>query len=312
MAKRGVVFMAFIRIQELVEDLELEVVYEAKNKDIKIEIAEVNRPGLQLTGFYIYFPYERVQIVGKVERAYSETLGPELRRERADKLLSYNIPCMIVTRGQDINIEYIEAAKKYDRPLLRTNENTTKFMSKLTDYLDDKLAPVITRHGVLVDVYGIGVLIIGESGVGKSETALELIKRGHRLVADDAVEIKRKDNALEGSAPEIIKHFIELRGIGILDIKDLFGVGSIRDKKMIELVIELENWREDKYYDRLGLDDDVIEILGVEVYKNTIPIKPGRNLAMIIEAAARNHKQKRMGYNAAEVLNERLMKSFEK
>ncbi|QEK11563.1 HPr kinase/phosphorylase [Crassaminicella thermophila] len=303
--------MAFVTIDQLINDLKLEVIYKPEKTDINIEVSDINRPGLQLAGFYEYFAYERVQVVGKVEWTYFDSLTPEVRKERTEKLFSHQLPCVIVTRGLEVHKECLGASKKFNRPLLRTNINTTKLISQLMTYLEEKLAPVITRHGVLVDVYGIGILLIGESGIGKSETALELIKRGHRLVADDAVEIKKIDNnTLEGSAPELIRHFMELRGIGILDIKHLYGVGSVRDKKMIELVIEMQNWSPDKQYDRLGMDEEFMEILGVNVHKITIPIKPGRNLAMIIEAAARNHKQKQMGHNAAEILNERLLRQF--
>ncbi|QXM06485.1 HPr(Ser) kinase/phosphatase [Crassaminicella indica] len=302
--------MAFVTIDELIKDLQLEVIYRPEKEEINIRETDINRPGLQLAGFYKYFAYERVQVVGKVEWTYFDSICKEVRKKRAEKLFSHPVPCVVIARDLGIHNECLEAAEKFGRPLLRTKISTTKFISQLTNYLEDKLAPVITRHGVLVDVYGIGILIMGESGIGKSETALELIKRGHRLVADDAVEIKKKDNdSLEGSAPEVIRHFMELRGIGILDIQHLYGVGAVRDKKKIELVIEMENWSPDKQYDRLGMDEEFIEILGVNVYKITIPIKPGRNLAMIIEAAARNHRQKRMGYNAAEILNNRLIKN---
>lgn len=301
--------MAFVTIDRLIKDFDLEVIYKPQKEEIHIEVSEVNRPGLQLAGFYKYFAYERVQIIGRVEWTYFATLAPQARKRRADELCSHPIPCLIIARDLEVYDEFIDSAKKFHRPILRTKLSTTKFITQIINYLDDKLAPVITMHGVLVDVYGIGVLIIGESGIGKSETALELIKRGHRLVADDAVEIKKKDNnTLEASAPELIRHFMEIRGVGILDIMQLYGVGAVRDTKLIEMVIELENWRADKQYDRLGLDEDYMEILGVNVYKTTIPIKPGRNLAMIVEVAARNHRQKRMGFNAAEELNNRFLK----
>ncbi|WP_129596616.1 HPr(Ser) kinase/phosphatase [Anaerophilus nitritogenes] len=305
--------MEYVTIDEIIEDLNLEVIYEPEESDVKIDVSEINRPGLQLAGFYQYFAYERVQVIGMVEWEYFNILTHDIRTKRAERLFSHPIPCMIIARHMEVHKECLEAAKKFKRHLLRTEVSTTKFMSQLTNYLDDKLAPVITRHGVLVDVYGIGILIIGESGIGKSETALELIKRGHRLVADDAVEIKQIDNdTLQGSAPELTKHFMELRGIGILDIQHLYGVGAVRDKKTIELIIEMENWQQGKQYDRLGIDEDFMGILGVDVYKITIPIKPGRNLAIIIEAAARNHRQKRMGYNAAEILNERFVEVAQK
>ena len=303
--------MSYVTIEQLIKDLKLEVIHKPEKEEINIHITEVNRPGLQLAGFYKYFAYERVQIIGKVEWTYFSTIAPQVRSRRADELLSHPIPCLIITRDLSVYDELLKSAEKFHRPLLRTSLSTTKLVSQLINYLEDKLAPVITRHGVLVDVYGIGVLIMGESGVGKSETALELIKRGHRLVADDAVEIKNIDNhILEGSAPEIIRHYMEIRGIGILDIVQLYGVGAVRDKKYIDMVIELENWKEGKQYDRLGLDEEFMEILGIKVHKLTIPVKPGRNLAIIVEVAARNHRQKRMGFNAAEALNNKLMRQM--
>lgn len=304
--------MSGVSIAQLIQDLELEVIYPSKRQEeVKITISDVNRPGLQLAGFYKYFAYERVQVIGRVEWTYFGSLSSQVRKQRAKELFSYPIPCLILTRELEVYEELMEAAVKFDIPLLRTKASTTKFISRLTNYLEDKLAPVITRHGVLVEVYGIGILMIGESGIGKSETALELIKRGHRLVADDAVEIKRVDNnTLVGSAPEIIRHFMEIRGIGILDVVQLFGVGAVRNTKMIDMVIELENWDDKKQYDRLGLDEEYINILGLDIPKNTIPIKPGRNLAMIVEVAARNHRQKRMGFNAAETLNNRILKQM--
>ncbi|KXG75258.1 HPr(Ser) kinase/phosphatase [Thermotalea metallivorans] len=304
--------MSDVTIVQLIQDLELEVIYPSKRQEeVKITISDVNRPGLQLAGFYKYFAYERVQVIGRVEWTYFGSLSSQVRKQRAKELFSYPIPCLILTRELEVYEELLEAAVKFDIPLLRTKASTTKFISRLTNYLEDKLAPVITRHGVLVEVYGIGILMIGESGIGKSETALELIKRGHRLVADDAVEIKKVDNnTLVGSAPEIIRHFMEIRGIGILDVVQLFGVGAVRNTKMIDMVIELENWDDKKQYDRLGLDEEYINILGLDIPKNTIPIKPGRNLAMIVEVAARNHRQKRMGFNAAETLNNRILKQM--
>ena len=301
--------MAHVTIDQIIKDLSLEVIHMPDREGIHISSVDVNRPGLQLAGFYKYFAYERVQIIGKVEWTYFSTLASQVRSRRADELLAHPIPCIIISRDLSVYEELKNSALKFHRPLLRTPMSTTKLIGQLTSYLEDKLAPVITRHGVLVDVYGIGILMMGESGVGKSETALELIKRGHRLVADDAVEIKRIDaRILEGSAPELIRHFMEIRGIGILDIVQLYGVGAVKNHKYIDMVIELENWKENKEYDRLGLDEEFMDILGVKVHKLTIPVKPGRNLAIIIEVAARNHRQKRMGFNAAETLNNRLMK----
>jgi HPr kinase/phosphorylase len=300
-----------IPVETLIKDLNLEVIVEAKNNKIDITTSDVNRPGLQFSGFYEHFAYERVQIIGKVETTFIEQLPDGVLAERADRFFNYPIPCLIVTRDLNIRQEIIDAAQKHDRYLLRTKEASTKFINRLINYLDEKLAPQITIHGDLVDVYGIGVLLLGESGIGKSETALELIKRGHRLVADDAVEISKiSEDKLQGSSPEIIRHFIEIRGIGILDIKTLYGVGSVRNTMSIDLVIQLEEWDEDKYYDRLGLEDEYIKFLDVKVPKLTIPVRPGRNLAIIVEVAAMNHRQKQMGYNAAHELNKKLLKQI--
>jgi HPr kinase/phosphorylase len=301
-------FLQTLTIDKLVKDLDLEIVIEFKDKNIIISTSELNRPGLQLAGYFELFAHERVQLIGRVEWCYFSKLSKEDRRKRACKIMKYDIPCLIFTRGLEVFDEFIEAAKRYNRPIFRTNLPTTKFISKLINYLEDELAPTITLHGVLVDVNGIGVLIFGESGVGKSETALELVKRGHRLVSDDAVKIKKVDDmTLVGTAPEIIKHFLEIRGIGILDIAKLYGMGAVRDTKTIDLVVQLETADKFKHYDRLGLEEEYMEILGVNISKLTLPVRPGRNLAVILEAAARNHRQKRMGYNAAEELDRRVM-----
>lgn len=300
-----------IAVEKMIEDLNLEIVVEAREK-IPITTIDINRPGLQLDGYYKHFAYERIQIMGMVETSFFNSLDDELKCERADKLLSYAIPCLIVTRGLDIRPEIVNAAQKYGRYLLRTKEESTRFTNRLINYLNEELAPRITLHGVLVDVYGLGILILGESGIGKSETALELVKRGHRLVADDAVEIKKVgENTLIGSAPELIRHFIEIRGIGILDVKNLYGVGAIRNSKEIDMIVQLEEWQEGKYYDRLGLEDEYMEIMGVNRPKLTIPVRPGRNLAIIMEVAAMNHRQKTMGYNAAQELNRRLLQQID-
>lgn len=302
--------MLSVSVEDLIKDLNLEVIVEAKEK-IDITTSDVNRPGLQFSGFYEHFAKERVQVIGMVETAFIDGMPLDLLAERADKFFEYPVPCVIVTRGLNIKREIVDAAQKHGRYLLRTKESSTKFISRLINYLEEKLAPQITIHGDLVDVYGVGVLLLGESGIGKSETALELIKRGHRLVADDATEIRKiSDYVLQGSSPDIIRHYIEIRGIGILDIKTLYGVGSVRDNMNIDLVIQLEEWDEDKYYDRLGLDDDYIKFLDIKVPKLTIPVRPGRNLAIIVEVAAMNHRQKQMGYNAAHELNKKLLKQI--
>ncbi|WP_066495920.1 HPr(Ser) kinase/phosphatase [Abyssisolibacter fermentans] len=300
--------MGEVDLNKLIKDLNLEILYKGENIETKITKSDINRPGLQIAGYYKYFSYDRIQVMGNAEWYYLNEFENELKFQRLEKLMSYPIPALIMTRGLNFTSKAIDIAKKHNTAFLRTDMPTTKFISKLTNYLEDILAPCITMHGVLVEVYGIGMLILGKSGVGKSETALELIKRGHRLVADDAVEIKQEDEGiLKGRAPEIIKHLIEIRGIGILDVKRLYGVGSIRNSKTIDLIVELEYWNKNKEYDRLGLDDEYMEILNTKLTKLTLPIKPGRNVAMILEVAAMNHRQKHMGYNAAVEFNKRLI-----
>jgi HPr kinase/phosphorylase len=265
-----------------------------------------------MVGFFDYFDNNRIQIMGKVEFTYLEQLHADERAEKIEKLMSQHIPALIVTRGLQIFPEMIELAEKYNVPLLRSESGTSAFMSALIAYLNVQLAPRRTRHGVLVEVYGEGILILGESGVGKSETAIELVKRGHRLVADDAVEIKRvSDKTLVGSSPEIIRHFVELRGIGIIDVKEIFGIGAVKDTENIDMIIHLEPWEEGKQYDRLGMVDEYTNIMGINVPSLTIPVKLGRNLAVIVEVASMNNRQKRMGYNAAVELNNRLMSQME-
>lgn len=299
--------MKSVTVKKLIEDLKLEEINYPKTETRHITTTEMNRPGIQLAGFFYYFAYERIQIIGKVEDCYLSTLYPDIRQQRFDKLFSYDIPCVIVSRNLEIYDEMLLAAEKYQRKIVRSNLNTTSLIIKLINYLEDKLAPTITLHGVLMDIYGVGVLITGKSGIGKSETAVELIKRGHLLVADDSVEIKGIGDLLLGEAPELIRHMIEVRGIGIMDIKSLFGVGAIKERTQINLVINLEEWDPNKSYDRLGLDDSYREILGVKVNEVVIPVKPARNVALLIEVAARNYRQKEMGYHAAKEFNERLM-----
>jgi HPr kinase/phosphorylase len=275
--------------------------------------SDVNRPALQLAGFYDYFDSDRAQIIGKVEYTYIENMKPEVRKETYEKLFGSKIPCLILARSLEPDDEMIEIAIKNGVPLLQTKLSTSYFMSELTRYLKVELAPSISIHGVLVDVYGEGVLIKGESGIGKSEAALELIKRGHRLVADDVVEIKKvSDDTLIGTSPDIIRHFIEVRGIGIVDCKTLFGVESVKESQTIDLIINLTEWDRLKEYDRLGLQEQYDEILGNQVVSHTIPIRPGRNLAIIVESAAINHRQKNMGYNAAVELNNRVTGNLKK
>ena len=302
-----------VPLGEVIKEHALEVVYAPDGyEEIPITVAEVNRPSLQIAGFFDYFDPARIQILGKVEYTYLEKMSSEERTEKLEKLLMQPIPALIVTRGMDVFPELLACAEKYKHPILRSSWSTSRFLSALILGLNVRLAPMTTMHGVLVEVYGEGVLLIGESGVGKSETAIELVKRGHRLVADDAVEIKRvSSKTLVGSSPEIIRHFIELRGIGIIDVKRIFGMGAVKDTENIDLIINLENWQSGKHYDRLGLDNHTTDVLGISVPSLTIPVKPGRNLAIIVEVAAMNHRQRRMGYNAAEELNNRLMEQME-
>lgn len=305
--------MEYVTIDKLIEDLELEIIYEADGMErVKISASEVNRPGLPLAGYMDVFAYDRLQIIGKVEWCYCNSLDYELRFKRFEQLFSYPIPAIIFSRGLEVFPEVIELAQKYNRTVLKTEITTTKLVNRLINYLDYVLAPEMIVHGVLVEVYGLGILITGESGVGKSETALELIKRGHRLVADDVVEIKKVEGELRGQSPEVVRYFMEIRGIGILDIERLYGVGAIKSEEFIDLVIELEFWDSKKEYDRLGLDEVYIELLGEKVPKLTIPVRPGRNIAMIVEVAARNARQKMLGYNAAEELSKKIREQNKK
>lgn len=303
-----------VSVKQIFDKFNLEnVTPEVEFEHIQITQSDVNRPALQLAGYFDYFDAERVQIIGKVEYTYLSRMEQELREQVLEKLFQFHIPCLILCRDLEAFPEMIFYANKYSVPVLRTNEATSAFMSELIRWLKVELAPRISIHGVLVDVYGEGVLITGESGVGKSETALELIKRGHRLVADDVVEIKKvSTQTLIGTSPEVIRHFIELRGIGIVDVKKLYGVESVKDVHNIDLVIQLELWDNQKEYDRLGLTEEYTEILGNKVVCHSIPIRPGRNLALICETAAINHRQKKMGYNAAEELNNRIMENIKK
>ncbi|MBQ7039174.1 MAG: HPr(Ser) kinase/phosphatase [Clostridia bacterium] len=300
-------------LSKIVDRFKLETVCCADEiENIMIKQMDVNRPGLPITGFFDYFDPHRIQVFGKVEYTYLSQLDDEKKIAALEGLFSRKIPALIISRGLDIIPEMVEIAEKYRVPVFRTSESTSRFMSALISYLNVELGQRITRHGVLVEVYGEGVLILGESGVGKSETAIELVKRGHRLVADDAVEIKKVSAiSLVGTAPEIIRHFVELRGIGIIDVQKIFGMGAVKASEKIDLIINIEQWEKNKKYDRLGLNTEYTEILGIKVPSITIPVKPGRNLAVIVEVAAMNNRQKRMGYNAAEELNERITKSME-
>jgi HPr kinase/phosphorylase len=297
-----------VTLEQIIKEMTLEISFTPKApKDILIKNEDVNRPGLQLSGFYEYFDSSRIQIVGKAEFAYLEQVPPKKRDEAIANLFSKQPPVVIVTRELEPFPELIDNAKKYGVPLLLSKDSTSTFLAKLIAYLNYELAPRITRHGVLIEVYGEGLLILGESGVGKSETAIELVKRGHRLVADDAVEIRKASNiTLVGSSPDNIRHFLELRGIGIINARHLFGIGSVKVTEKIDLVVELEPWNPEKVYDRMGMDNHYMSILGVKVPYLTVPVKPGRNLAVILEVAAMNNRQKKMGYNAAQELMDSL------
>ncbi|WP_352418710.1 HPr(Ser) kinase/phosphatase [Proteiniborus sp.] len=305
--------MRSVSIDKLIQDLGLEVIHKPDNLMSEITRNELNRLGLQLVGFFKYFGYKRIQIIGNAEWHFLAGLEKNVRAKRLDTIFQYPIPAVIITRNLDVFDEIIIAAKKYNRNILRTDMPTTKFTNRLVNYLDDALAPQITMHGVLVEVYGMGILLTGESGVGKSETALELVKRGHRLVADDAVQIKKVgEDLLIGESPELIRYFLEVRGLGILDIERLYGIGAVKKWEAIDLVVHLEDWDSNKEYDRLGLDDEYIDILGKKVLKLTIPVRPGRNVAMILEVATRNTRQKQFGYNAAVELDKRMKHEYEK
>lgn len=297
-----------VALQECIDKMNLECLTPDINiEEIEITQSDVNRPALQLTGFFDYFDHHRVQIIGHVENTYMENKGMEYSVEMMGRIMSYKVPCIIFCRNIQVPDEFLEQAAEYGVPILRTKMTTSSFSSELDRWLKAELAPRIRIHGVLVDIYGEGVLITGESGIGKSEVALELIHRGHRLVSDDVVEIKKiSDDTLLGTAPDITRHLIELRGIGIVDAKALFGVESVKDTQSIDLVIRLEEWNRDQEYDRMGLEENYIEYLGNKVVCHAIPIRPGRNVAIICESAAVNFRQKKMGYNAAVELYNRV------
>lgn len=282
-------------------------------KGHRILLSDVNRPALQLSGYFNHFEEKRVQIIGNVEYTYLQQLEQERKIEIYNEFLKYEIPCVIFCRDLQPDEDFLHIAKENGVPVLGTNRSTSEFMAELIYILSEQLAPCITIHGVLVDVYGEGLLIMGESGIGKSEAALELIRRGHRLVTDDVVEIRKiNEHTLVGTSPDITRYFIELRGIGIIDVKTLFGVECVKEKQSIDLVIKLEDWKKDNDYDRLGLEEEYTEILGNKVACHSLPIRPGRNLAVICETAAVNHRQKKMGYNAAQELYRRVQANINK
>lgn len=307
--------MASVSLNSVIEKMKLEnLTPEIDLNKKRITLAEVNRPALQLAGYFDNFDATRLQIIGFVETTYMETLSDEKKREIYEKFFSYEeMPCVVICREIKPDEIFLEAAIRHQIPILMTGKPTSSFMAEIIRWLSVKLAPCISVHGVLMDIYGIGVLITGESGIGKSEAALELIKRGHRLVTDDVVELRKvSDDTLVGSAPDITKHFIELRGIGIVDVKALFGAAAVMDTQQVDMVIRLEDWDKDKEYDRLGLEENYTEYLGNKVVCHTLPIRPGRNLAIICESAAANHRQKQMGYNAAQELYARVQSSLAK
>ena len=301
-----------VSLAKVIDQFHLETIYlPTLPEDITINCARVNRPGLQMVGFYDHYEPSRVQIIGKVENLFISQMDPEEKGRRLEDFFRSKPVGVIVTSSIEIDPKTVDIAEKYEVPLLRTSERTSEFMAALISFLNVELGPRITRHGVLVEVYGEGILLLGDSGVGKSETAIELVKRGHRLIADDAVEIKKVSaTTLVGRAPEIIRHYVELRGIGIVDVRRLFGMGAVKETEKIDLVINLENWQQGKMYDRLGLENTTVDILGINVPSIVLPVCPGRNLSVVIEVAAMNNRQKRMGYNTAEEFNKRLMESM--
>jgi HPr kinase/phosphorylase len=293
--------MAKLLLKDIVNYFDLELLNADVLLDCCVRVSDINRPGLVLAGYIQYFDEERIQLIGNTEISFLESLEKKVAKERWLTFISLKFPALIITHGMELPEGWLKMATSRHLPVLRTHLPTTRFMAKLTDYLEQELAPSATIHGVLVDVHGIGTLIIGESGVGKSESALELIRRGHRLVADDSVEVIRSgEDILIGSAPEVLRHIMEVRGLGILNIKALFGIGAIRPRQKIQLVIHLEEWEQGKTYDRLGIDEEQHEILGVRLTCKIIPVRPGRNLSNIIEVAAMNYRLKSLGYDAAE------------
>lgn len=302
-----------VKLSKVVEKLNLKNLTPDVDMTKEVVVPDMNRPALQLTGFFEHFASDRVQIIGYVEYTFLQTMDAEAKERVYDMLLSYKIPCIVFCRNLQPEELLLEKAVKANVPVFSTETKTSAFTAEIVRWLNVELAPCISIHGVLVDVYGIGVLIMGESGIGKSEAALELIKRGHRLVSDDVVEIRKvSDETLVGRAPDITRHFIELRGIGIVDVKMLYGVQSVRETQNIDLVITLEDWDRDKEYDRLGLEQQYTEFLGNKVVCHQLPIRPGRNLAIIVETAAINHRQKSMGYNAAQELYKRVQQNMTK
>ena len=302
-----------IALSKLIEEFKLEAVYlPSEAGKIMIRSPELDRPGLALAGFYDIFDCDRIQVIGRAEHKYLSNLSPEERAAKIEDFESHLPRAVIITSGLEVYPEFLKASEKYGVPLIMSQDRTSYIMANMISWLNVQLAPRITRHGVFIEVYGEGILLLGDSGIGKSETAIELVKRGHRLIADDAVEIKKVSaKKLLGSAPDLIRHYVELRGIGIVDVRRIFGMGAIKEIEQIDLVINLEQWVNGKMYDRFGLQSETVDILDVKVPAVTIPVTPGRNMAIIIEIAAMNHRQKKMGYNTAEEFNKRLMAQLE-
>ena len=303
----------FVPLTTLVQEHDFEVIFAATDySSIKLQVADVSRPGIQLTGYFEHFEPMRLQVMGNVEMGYLRQMPRQKQLEVLDQLFSYKFPAMLLARNLQADEDLIAIAKKHDVTLLRTPETTSTIISTIITYMRGALAPRITRHGVLMEVYGEGVLLIGESGMGKSEAAVELLKRGHRLIADDAVEIRKISNSLLiGTAPAVIRNYVELRGIGIINVARLFGVGAVKEEKQINLVVNIVPWDTHTSYDRMGMDVEYMDILGVKIPMNTIPITPGRNLAVILEVAAMNNRQRKMGYNAALEFTEQLNRQFD-
>lgn len=300
-----------VALKTLIEEFKLEALYIPEGRKIKITQPEVNRPGLALSGFFEFFDHNRIQLIGNAEHQYIAALSKSERLYRMEQFAVHRPPVIIITTNLSVFDEIWTVVKKYNIALLRTKETTSVFQAALIASLNIHLAPRITRHGVFVEVYGEGILILGESGIGKSETAIELVKRGHRLIADDAVEIKKVSaKTLVGTAPEIIRYFVELRGIGIVDIRRLFGMGSVKASEKVDMIIKFEHWDKNKIYDRIGLEQETTNILGIEIPTTTIPVRPGRNLSIILEIAAMNNRQRKMGYNTAEEFNQRMMEQM--
>ncbi len=300
-----------ITVADFSKSLELSVVYEGRG-ELTISESEINRPGLQLTGFLQHFAYDRVQIIGNAEMHYMLQLPTDVLQKRISDILKRDVPCVVFARSYEPPELFLQQAKETNTPLFSSSRPTTKVSHSITNYLDRLLAPTITRHGVLLDIYGVGVMLTGESGMGKSETALELVKRGHRLVADDVLEIRRvAENRLSGTAPSLTRYLLEIRGIGLIDVRYMYGVGAVIQEKSIDIVMEMEMWQDGKAYDRLGLDEETVSILDVKIPHILMPVRPGRNLAIIVEVAARNYRLKKLGYDAAKEFDRRWMEELE-